>query len=98
MKRWRGRKTKAWDSLRAKLKPKFESAGITTCEAKFPHNCWWSIGLSFAHSKKRADIQGEELSEVALLCPDAHQIAEAKPKPEMYELILEIIASRERQP
>ena len=90
-----GKKAKAWDKARASLKVKFYAMGITSCEGSIiPHECWHDNGLSFAHSKKRADIKNHELYEVALLCPNAHAYAEALPKKEMCELIRQIIANR----
>lgn len=89
-----GKKGKAWETERRRLKIKFERMGVTECEADFMHDCWVDNGLSFAHSKKRADIRGEELSEVALLCPTAHKHVESLPKEEMCNIIRRIIAKR----
>jgi len=86
----RGKKVKAWDACRARLKKRFEAAGITTCEV-----CGTDSFLSFAHSKKRRHIQGDELSECALLCIPCHQIAEVLPHAEMAALIRNIIATRD---
>ena len=70
----RGKKTKAWDAVRAKLKPLFEAAGLTSCEFGFiKHGCWGRTGLSFAHAHKRTD-PNFEMCAVALACPHAHQI------------------------
>jgi hypothetical protein len=97
-KRKGGRKTLAWEAARALLKIRFRRAGIESCEATFPHDCWQTSGLSFAHSKRRNDIVGDEIYEVALLCPDAHRIADDRPKAETTELIRSIIAKRGKQP
>lgn len=93
-----GKKTLEWARVRAKLKVRFQLNGITRCEATFPHQCWHTSGLSFGHSKKRADIVGNEIEECALLCPTAHEHVEALGKKEMHSVILGIIANRERRP
>lgn len=90
-----GKKVKAWESARAKLKVKFYAMGITSCEARFPHNCWQSNGLSFAHAKKRRNLKPHELGEVALLCIEAHNAVESLPEAEMTKVIRGIIANRE---
>jgi hypothetical protein len=69
-----GKKTRAWDAVRAWLKPRFEKRGITQCEFGFIlHDCWKDNGLSFAHSHKRTDPHFQMYA-VALACPPAHQI------------------------
>lgn len=93
-----GKKTLAWEAARRLLKIRFLASGITTCEAMFPHQCSRDWALSFAHSKKRNDIVGDEIYEVALLCPEAHRIADAGSKEHMHETILAIINAREVQP
>ena len=79
------------------LKNKFLEMGVTSCELHWPHHCWHTEGLSWAHSKKRRFIQGDEIYEVALLCPIAHDLAENLPHKEMYKLICEIIQRREER-
>lgn len=56
--------------------------------------------LSFAHSKKRDDIQNkEEYEEVILACIDpCHRDIENMPKEKMLQIVQEIIAKREIQP
>lgn len=88
----RGKKVKAWESARRQLKVKFEAANVTRCEL-----CGTDDFLSFAHSKKRRHIQGDELNEVALLCIPCHQSAELLPEAEMTITIRRIIAERETQ-
>ncbi len=89
----RGKKVKAWDSARARLKVKFQAAGIMTCELRYA-GCAFDNYLSFAHSKKRRNIQGDELNEVALLCIPCHEYAERLPEAEMTTLIRSIINAR----
>ncbi len=84
-----GKKTKAWDACRARLKREFMKMGITRCEM-----CNNDNFLSFAHSKKRRHIVGDELSEVALLCIPCHSGVELLPEAEMTTLIRNIIATR----
>lgn len=87
----KGRKTKQWNKTRAELKKQFAEMNITFCE-----NCGSTFGLSFAHSKKRRHIQGDEIREVALLCVNpCHLEFEALPESEMNAKILEIISKRE---
>ena len=91
-------KTEAWQQARRILKVAFEDAGITTCEVKLDGNCWNNNGLSFAHSKKRADIQGAELYEAVLACAYCHTVIEGMRKEKMTKLVRKIIAERIRQP
>jgi len=61
-----------------KLKAIYLDKGITTCEMKWPHECWHDNGLSFAHRHKRAFYRlcPERLAEfdqTLLLCIPAHQ-------------------------
>jgi hypothetical protein len=85
-----GKKTDKWNRVRAKLKKRFESAGITRCEV-----CFGSFGLAFAHSKKRRFIvNDEDLEEVALLCQPCHEKIEFSGHEQMYQAILNIINQR----
>lgn len=93
----KGKKTIAWEEARAKLKQQFLGMGVTHCELPYPHSCWHYDGLSFAHSKKRRNIKGSELMEVALLCPVAHSMVERLPEKEMHDIIMEIIRNRIRK-
>jgi hypothetical protein len=88
----RGKKTKAWDAARRKLKPFFENLGIDYCEM-----CGGRFGLSFAHSKKRRNIVGDEIKEVILICVHpCHENLERLPEVEMTEKVREIISNRSR--
>lgn len=91
-----GKKTIAWDAERAKLKVRFLSMGITSCELKY-QGCWRDNALGFAHSKKRNDIQKpHELSEVCLACSPCHQKIELLPKKEMAKVVRDIIHARRK--
>jgi hypothetical protein len=96
----RGAKVKAWDAARAKLKVKFEAAGIVTCEFPliFMHDCWRDNGLSFAHSHKRTDPHFQ-MYKVALACPPAHQVLdEVFTHDQMAIAVHRAIEAREVQP
>lgn len=92
-----GKRTKEWNRIRAKLKPKFEAAGITECEFRF-QGCWFNDGLSFAHCDKRRFLKGIQLEEVALACMPCHYLLEMLSREQMGIEIRSVIASRERQP
>jgi len=90
----RGKKTAAWENCRAKLKPRFERAGITVCEFQFS-GCWRDNGLGFAHSRKRRNVTTPELlEECALTCNVCHDIAEAWPEEKMMAFVRRVIADR----
>jgi len=85
-----GKKTNKWNAVRAELKKKFESMGVTRCEV-----CYGTFALSFAHSKKRRFLQTEEdWREVALLCQPCHEKIEFSGHEEMYNAIIKIIGDR----
>lgn len=90
-----GKKTKEWDALRARIKPLFERAGITTCELRLP-GCWGSQCLGFSHPTKRRFITtGKQLEEVILICsPNCHEKIEVMPHSEMARIVREVIARR----
>ena len=84
------RKVKDWNNARRKIKAYFQSINVTRCEI-----CGSDFGLSFAHSRKRRNISGDELFEVALLCIEpCHRQLELLPEAEMTLKIKEIIAFR----
>ncbi len=89
----KGRKTNEWDNARAWLKIQFNRVGIRTCELRYA-GCAFDNYLGFAHSKKRRNITGDEMYEVALLCNFCHEVAERLPEAEMTILIKQIIAAR----
>jgi hypothetical protein len=93
-----GKRTRQWNSIRAKIKPKFEAAGITRCEFKYS-GCFGGVMLSFAHGKKRRNLTVEELEKlVALACINCHTILELKPEEEMEKAVREVIKKRTCQP
>lgn len=87
----RGEKTDTWEKERNELKARFERAGITHCELRY-EGCWHNNALSFAHSKKRRKIEGDELSETCLCCVPCHMILENKK--DMTEIVRSVIARR----
>jgi hypothetical protein len=87
----RGRKRRAWDRARAKLKKQFFEKGITYCE-----QCGDHFNLSFAHRLKRRFITTDtELMTVALLCIPCHQKIEVNP--DMFQIITNIIHNRQTE-
>lgn len=89
-----GKRTAAWDSLRARMKPEFERAGIVGCECRY-QGCAGLTMLSFAHSKKRRNVVGAELEECALACIPCHDVLELLPEEQMSARVRTIIAARE---
>lgn len=90
----KGKKTREWDKVRAKLKVAFEKAGITSCEIKC-EGCWLDAGLGFAHSVKRRFITTPELmAEAALACINCHNLIEAMPHTRMADVVRTVIAHR----
>lgn len=87
----RGKKSKAWDNARRKLKRIFENSDRTFCES-----CGSTFGLTFAHRLKRRFITTDaELLYVACLCLDCHNAVETLPHEQMYD---RITAIREANP
>lgn len=92
----RGKKTREWEKVRAKLKTAFEEAGITRCEIGCT-GCWRDDGLGFAHSLKRRDIKTmEQMLECALACNACHDVIEAMPHARMADVVRSVIARRPR--
>ena len=75
-----GKKTKAWNRDRAKLKIEYEEKGITTCEARLDP-CWVNNALSFAHRHKRSwywsqpELLGD-FNQTILACIPCHNLME----------------------
>lgn len=93
-----GKKVKAWDAARKKLKVAFQEVGITSCELQL-FGCMRDFGLSFAHAEKRRFIvTPAQLNECAISCASCHLLIEALTHEEMAMRVREIIASRETQP
>lgn len=86
-----GKRTKAWNAARKRLKVRFSAAGIERCEL-----CGSTFAMSFMHRVKRRFITTpEELETVALGCVVCHDRIEKLPHEEMKEAIDKIIAARE---
>lgn len=67
-----GKKTKAWQKAKRKLREEFRMNGITNCEAKLP-GCMGRWGLGFAHRYKRSDPRcTHEFKDVILACTSCH--------------------------
>jgi hypothetical protein len=89
-----GKKGLQWQRIRKELKERFRKAGITRCEI-----CGSNFALGFAHRKKRACCDEEELYKVALLCNDpCHREADSHGAQHMFDTINAIIAGRAIQP
>ncbi len=89
----RGKKVRAWDSARAKLKVKFAAAGIMTCELRWG-DCAFDNYLGFAHAQKRRNVK--DLSVVILACNFCHDQLEIMPN--MERIVMTVIVAREVQP
>lgn len=84
-----GKKTREWEAARKKLKIAFAKASITRCES-----CNSDFALSFAHSKPRRIIVGDEIFECALLCSNCHQACDAHGHAKMEEFVKFCIRTR----
>lgn len=86
----RGKKSREWDKVRARVKKEFFEAGRTFCEL-----CGSTFDLTFAHRLKRRFINDpQELATVALLCLTCHQQIEILPHDEMYRIVTNIVEKR----
>lgn len=88
-----GKRTLAWENVRAKLKVKMLTLGITTCELQFT-GCWRDNALGFAHAKKRRNLKPHELSEAILVCNPCHDQIELLPEQEMTRVVRDTIRKR----
>lgn len=88
-----GKKTKAWDEAREKLKKQFATWGITKCELNY-EGCWRDNSLGFAHLDKRRYLTEADLMEVVLACNECHQAVEIQPRDQMKKELLEVIKNR----
>lgn len=67
-----GRRTQDWLTVWRWLKPQLKSAGRTSCEFEFiKHEC--DGPLDPCHSRKRREMQGTNIYEVALGCRRVHE-------------------------
>lgn len=88
-----GKKTKASDSAREKLKKIFFDRGVTSCELKYA-GCWRDNALGFAHLDKRRYLEEKDLMEVVLACNPCHQVIEVQSREEMRKELEEVIKKR----
>lgn len=93
----RGRKVKAWESARRKLKIRFAAMGIMSCELRYP-GCWFDNGLGFAHAAKRVKLKGDDLYHVILACNPCHDKIEFLPAEEMKRIVDNVIQARPKSP
>ncbi len=93
----RGKKVKAWDNARAKLKKRFAAVGLVTCELRYKR-CGVDNYLGFAHAEKRRNLSPEDLDVVILACNFCHDEIEIKPHEEMERIVMSVIAARSVQP
>lgn len=88
-----GRRMNEWSKVWAFLKPRLEAAGRTACEFDWPevaHECWGPIDP--AHSKKRREMQGDDIYAVAISCREFHKyLDECCTHERMEQLVLEAI-------
>ena len=96
------KKKTEWDKVRAKLKPRFEKAGIICCELRYK-GCARDNFLGFAHGVKRrylskfAEIGSvDHIETVILSCNLCHDVIEGAS--DMSSIVLEIIQKRRIQP
>jgi hypothetical protein len=89
-----GKRGRAWNRARRRIKPEYERSGNIYCEAGFK-GCWRDNALSFAHHSKRRKLKAGELEIVALLCIPCHDIIEVWPAARVKGFILKLIARRE---
>ncbi len=89
-----GKRTKAWNTERAKLKKLYEQKGITSCELRLSPSCTGASYLSFAHRHKRhyyysGDKSLSDFKQTVIACIACHQAIEYdKEKTERYFTLL----------
>ena len=94
-KRWVGRKTREWMTVRARIKRHLLALGITTCELRWS-GCWVDNALSIAHGKKRRHLQGDELETLTILaCTPCHEQLERFEPESMLTVVRHTIAARD---
>lgn len=92
-----GKRTQQWEKVRRNLKPKFERAGITSCELRWP-GCWKDNALGFAHAKHRRNLGPGELSIVILVCNICHDLLDKLPDEDTEHIVMKTISERKIQP
>jgi hypothetical protein len=76
---------KEWKRAWAWLRPRLEAAGRTYCEFDFIiHEC--DGPLDPAHSKKRREMEGDDIYAVAIACRKVHRILDEKYDHEQMEV------------
>lgn len=79
-----GKKVKAWNKDRAKLKLIYQEKGIITCELRF-EGCWHNNALGFVHRHKRSwywsrpELLGT-FDQTLLGCNPCHGVIEHDPE------------------
>lgn len=93
-----GRKTKAWNSERRKLKADSERNNRTTCELRgvIPHECTYDDQLGYAHPAKRRKLSAKELKVAILICNRMHDLLEVMKPEEMKRIVYDTIAARRK--
>lgn len=90
-----GKKGREWLAVWRELKPRFERAGITHCEVRYP-GCTPSAFLTPAHGLKRRNCTTPALlREVVIACQSCHSFLEIMPEYRMQLRVREIIDARE---
>lgn len=90
-----GRKTKLNKASNARLKKKFETLEITSCELGYP-GCTRTEFLSWAHGRKRRKLEGNELDTLVILsCINCHTRIERLAPEGMLAIVQSVIAERE---
>lgn len=89
-----GKKTKAWDRVRSKLKVEFQAKNITTCEVMF-EGCTGGYNVSFAHARKRTKLREGEIRDCCIACQSCHRhLDEDLSHDDMYSTVMGIIERR----
>jgi hypothetical protein len=88
-----GPRTLDWMKAWRFLKPRLETAGRTRCEFDFiPHECYGR--LDPCHSKKRREMKGSDIYDVAIGCQNVHEILDNRMTHEqMFEAVMRAINS-----
>lgn len=93
-----GKKVKAWNAERRRLKIEHERMGIKTCELRgvIEHQCTYDNFLRYAHDAKRRKLSAEDLKIAILICNNVHDLLERMPPDEMKRIVNDTIAARKR--
>jgi len=93
-----GKRTKAWNAQRRKLKVDSVANNRTTCELRgvIPHECTYDDFLGYAHDAKRRKLSREDLKRAILICNNVHDQLERMKPDEMKRIVNDTIAARKR--